>query len=343
MVAHGVGSTLSRFKIVGAIAAVAATIGLSTTAVLSQNRSQVRIDGSSTVFPITEAVAEEFQNEKGGAVNVTVGISGTGGGFEKFCAGETDISNASRPIRDSEIEKCAAAGIEFVELPVAYDALTVVVNSRNTWVNELTVEELKRIWQPEAEGTITRWNQVRPDFPDEPLALFGPGTDSGTFDYFTEAIVGESASSRADYTASEDDNVLVQGVTRNPNALGYFGFAYYEENSSRLKSVPIDNGSGAVAPSRETVEDGTYQPLSRPLFIYVNAQAANDRPEVQEFVEFYLSNPELAAEVGYVPLPSEAYTVAQSNFEDRKTGSVFVGRETIGVRIADLLRLEAGQ
>lgn len=343
MVAHGVRSTLSRFKVVGAIAAVAATIGLSTNAVLSQNRSQIRIDGSSTVFPITEAVAEEFQNSKGGAVNVTVGISGTGGGFEKFCAGETDISNASRPIRASEIEKCRAAGVEFIELPVAFDALTVVVNPRNSWVSSLTVEELKKIWEPAAQGRITRWNQVRPEFPNEPIALFGPGTDSGTFDYFTEAIVGETDSSRADYTASEDDNVLVQGVSRNPNALGYFGYAYYEENKTRVRSVPIDNGNGAVAPSPATVENGTYQPLSRPLFIYVSEKAANERPEVREFVEFYLSNPELISEVNYVPLPDEAYRLAQTNFNDRKTGSVFAGRDTIGVRIADLLRLEAGQ
>lgn len=329
---------LSR-KVMGAIAAVAA-VGLSATTVLSQGRSEIKVDGSSTVFPITEAVAEEFQNQNGGAVNVTVGISGTGGGIEKFCAGEIDVANASRPIKESEIEACKAKGIEFMELPVAYDALTIVVNSQNTWVDKLTVEELKKMWEPAAEGQVTKWNQVRANWPDQPLGLYGPGTDSGTFDYFTEAIVGKSGESRADYTASEDDNILVQGVTRDQNALGYFGFSYYEANKSRLKAVPVDAGNGGVTPSKETVENGTYQPLSRPLFIYVKADAAQ-RPEVQQFVEFYLNSPALVSEVGYVPLPSDAYTLAKENFQARKMGSVFSGREIVGVQISDLLRLEA--
>lgn len=338
MVANGVEGKLNRFTLLGIIGAVVATFA-SVPAVLSQGAATVKIDGSSTVFPITEAVAEEFQAENRG-VNVTVGISGTGGGFEKFCNGETDISNASRPIKQSEMDACKAAGIEYIELPVAYDALTVVVNPRNSWASDLTVEELKKIWAPEAQGQITNWNQVRSSFPDAPLKLFGPGTDSGTFDYFTEAVVGESGSSRADFTASEDDNVLVQGVSRDENALGYFGFAYYEQNRQRLKAVAIDGGDGPVAPDRETVENGTYQPLSRPLFIYVSKKSA-ERPEISNFVNYYLSSPELVAEVGYVPLPSEAYTVAQENFQDGKVGSVFAGRETVGVRIPDLLRLES--
>lgn len=340
MVANGVGGRLSRFTLLGLIGAVAATLA-TVPAVLSQGAATIRIDGSSTVFPITEAMAEDFQAQNRG-VNVTVGISGTGGGFEKFCNGETDISNASRPIKQSEMDACKAAGIEYIELPVAYDALTIVVNPRNTWASSLTVEELKKIWEPAAQGQITNWNQVRSSFPDAPLKLFGPGTDSGTFDYFTEAIVGEAQSSRADFTASEDDNVLVQGVSRDPNALGYFGFAYYEENRDRIKSVAVDNGDGPVAPTRTSVEDGTYQPLSRPLFIYVS-KAAAERSEVQNFISFYLESTDLVAEVGYVPLPSEAYTVAQENFESRKVGSVFAGRETVGVRIPELLRLEGVQ
>lgn len=339
MVANGVRG-ISRFTFLGIVGAVAATL-VSVPAVLSQGAATIKVDGSSTVYPITEAVAEDFQTQNRG-VNVTVGISGTGGGFERFCNGETDISNASRPIKASEIEACKTAGIDFVELPVAYDALTIVVNPRNTWASSLTVEELKKIWEPAAQGKITNWNQVRADFPDAPLKLFGPGTDSGTFDYFTEAVVGESKASRADYTASEDDNVLVQGVSRDANAIGYFGFAYYEANQQRLKAVPIDNGNGPVSPSRETVENGTYQPLSRPLFIYVSKKAA-ERPEVKSFVDYYLANTDLVAEVGYVPLPTEAYEVAQENFESLKVGSVFAGRETIGVRIPDLLRLEAAQ
>lgn len=340
MVANGVGGRWSQFTLLGLVGAVAATL-VSVPAVLSQGATTVKIDGSSTVFPITEAVAEDFQAQNRGT-QVTVGISGTGGGFEKFCNGETDISNASRPIKQSEIDKCKAAGIEFIELPIAYDALTVVVNPSNTWATSLTVEELKKIWEPAAQGKITNWNQVRSSFPNAPLKLFGPGTDSGTFDYFTEAIVGKSDESRADYTASEDDNVLVQGVSRDQNALGYFGFAYFEENAQRLKAVPIDNGSGPVLPSRENVENGTYQPLSRPLFIYVSKKAS-ERPEVRNFVNFYLTNTDLVTEVGYIPLPEEAYTVAQENFSNGKVGSVFAGRDTIGVRIPDLLRLEGVQ
>jgi phosphate transport system substrate-binding protein len=303
----------------------------------------VKIDGSSTVYPVTEAVAEEFQKAKRGAVKVTVGISGTGGGFKKFCRGETDISNASRPILKKEMEDCKAAGIEYYELPVAYDALTVMVNPKNNWVKSMTVAELKKIWEPAAQGKITKWNQVRPEWPDEPLKLFGAGADSGTFDYFTEAIVGKAKSSRGDFTASEDDNVLVQGIAGDRNALGFFGFAYYVENKSKLKAVPImaKDGAPAVEPSEKSVEDGTYQPLSRPIFIYVSAKALA-RPEVREFVEFYMKNaPALVKEVKYVQLPAKVYALNLEHLNKKKVGTVFHGEPEVGVKIEDLLKREA--
>nr|WP_290670570.1 PstS family phosphate ABC transporter substrate-binding protein [Ardenticatena sp.] len=299
----------------------------------------VLIDGSSTVFPVSEAVAEEFglQNPD---VRVSVGVSGTGGGFKKFCAGETDISDASRPIKQSEIEMCTENGIEFIELPVAFDGLTVVVNPQNDWATCMTVEDLKTIWEPSAQGVITKWSQVRPEWPDEPLSLYGPGTDSGTFDYFTDAIVGEEGASRGDYTASEDDNVLVQGVANDQYALGYFGFAYYVENQDKLKAVAIDGGDGCVEPSVETINNGTYQPLSRPIFIYVSTKAL-ERPEVEAFVNFYLDNAaELAEEVGYVGLPERAYELAKERVAKRITGSVFSGGSQVGVSIEDLLEIE---
>jgi phosphate transport system substrate-binding protein len=300
----------------------------------------ITIDGSSTVFPISEAVAEEFQ-KKYPQVKVTVGISGTGGGFKKFCNKEIDISDASRPIKDSEVEACQKSGREYIELPVAFDGLAVVVNPQNDWVDHLTVEELNLIWKPESQGVITRWNQVRPNWPDAPLNLYGAGTDSGTFDYFTEAINGKAGASRGDYTASEDDNVLVQGVAGDKNALGYFGLAYAIENKGRVKIVPIVNPKTGkpVEPNLETVNTGQYQPLSRPLFIYVARDQA-DRPEVQAFVEFYLDNAaELSQEVGYIPLPDEAYQLAKKRFQARKTGSVFKGVE-VGVSIEDVLKRE---
>lgn len=304
-----------------------------------QLSGEIKIDGSSTVYPISEAVAEEFQKAHPN-VKVVVGISGTGGGFKKFCAGETDISNASRPIKASEMETCQKNGIEFIELPVAYDALSVVVNPQNDWVACITVAELKKIWEPEAQGKITRWNQVNPQWPDAPLTLFGPGTDSGTFDYFTEAVVGKEDASRGDYTASEDDNVLVQGVANDKYALGYFGLAYYLENQDKLKALAIDNGKGCIAPSEQTVRDGTYQPLSRPLFIYVNRKAA-DRPEVEAFVRFYLTQgPALAKQVGYIPLPDTVYQLALQRFESRKVGTVFKGGSQVGVSMEDLLKAE---
>jgi phosphate transport system substrate-binding protein len=335
MVTNGV--KVSRFvKVLGAIAATVAAVGVPV-AVFSQTNRLIKIDGSSTVFPITEAMAEEFMKINRD-INVTVGISGTGGGFSKFCAGETDISNASRPIKQSEIDKCKAAGIEYIELPVAFDALTVVVNPRNNWVSSLTTAELKKIWEP--GSTVNNWSQVRSGFPNRTMRLYGPGTDSGTFDYFTEAINGKAGDSRSDYTASEDDNVLVQGVSQDEGALGYFGFAYYEENQNRLKAVSIDGGNGPVAPSRANVENNTYTPLSRPIFIYVSERAAQ-RPEVRQFVSFYLSSPQLVDEVGYIRLPQEGYTLARGLLERNQLGTRFANRNTVGVSIQELLRLEA--
>lgn len=342
MVVKGMKFKLNRLTLMSAIALTAATVGLSVPAVKSQSPSTIRIDGSSTVYPITEAVAEEFQKARRGT-RVTVGISGTGGGFKKFCRGETDISNASRPILAKEIAACKQAGIQYIELPVAYDALTVVVNPRNNWVSSMTVAELKKMWEPAAQGKITNWSQVRQGWPNAPLKLYGAGSDSGTFDYFTEAIVGKSKASRGDYTGSEDDNVLVQGVSRDRNALGYFGYAYYANNQSRLKAVAINGGRGPVLPSPQTVRNATYQPLSRPIFIYVSARSAN-RNEVKQFVDFYLkSAPRLVSEVRYIPLPAQAYTLANRHFQNRRVGTVFGGEEAVGLRIEQLLQREAKQ
>jgi phosphate transport system substrate-binding protein len=300
----------------------------------------IRIDGSSTVFPITEAMAEEFQKATGGRIRVTVGISGTGGGFQKFCSGETDIQDASRPIAAREINACRERGIEYVELPVAYDGLSIVVSPRNVLVDCLRVSELRQMWEPAAQGRLSRWSQVRPEWPNRPLRLYGPGTDSGSFDYFTAAIVGREKESRGDFTASEDDNALVQGISNDPDALGYFGYAYYVENQDKLKVVAIDaeNGASCVAPSPETVADGTYQPLSRPLFIYVKV-AAVDRPEVLEFVRFYL-NPKNAEsyveQVGFIALPERYYQQARQRLEAKQAGTVFGGRVQQGVTLDDL-------
>jgi len=302
----------------------------------------VKVDGSSTVYPVTEAVAEDFQKAKNQKIKVTVGISGTGGGFKKFCRNETDVSNASRPILKAEMADCAKAGIEYIELPVAFDALTVVINPKNSFIKQLTIAEMKKMWEPAAQGKVTRWNQVNPAWPDQPMKLFGPGADSGTFDYFTEAVVGKSKSSRGDFTASEDDNVLVTGVSRDVNGLGYFGFAYYVENKDKLKAVPIVNEKGqAVAPSMEAVEKGTYTPLARPIFIYVNTKSLA-KPEVKEFIEYYMKNgAKLAREVKYVPLPEIAYKTAWDHVQKGKKGTVFGGVAEVGVTIEELLRREA--
>jgi phosphate transport system substrate-binding protein len=301
----------------------------------------VKVDGSSTVFPVTEAVAEDFQKAKKGAVKVTVGISGTGGGFKKFCRGETDISNASRPISKSEMEECAKTGVRYLEMPVAFDALTVVVNPKSKLAS-ISIEDLKKMWEPAAQGKITSWNQVNPAFPDAPLKLFGAGADSGTFDYFTEAVTGKSKSSRGDFTASEDDNVLVQGVSRDVNALGFFGFAYYAENRDKLKGLAISwKGGKPVAPSEEAVLNGTYQPLSRPIFIYVN-EASLKKPEVREFVEYYNKHgAKLSKEVKYVPLPAKAYEYNLDVLAKGRVGTKFGGENKVGLTIEELMKLEA--
>lgn len=297
----------------------------------------VLVDGSSTVFPISEAMAEEFGKANPG-VAVTVGVSGTGGGFRKFCAGETDISGASRPITQEEIDLCAQAGIEYVELPIAFDGLSVVVNPDNEFAQCLTTDELRAMWEPSAQGTINNWSQIRADFPDQPLALFGPGTDSGTYDFFMDAI-GADGESRGDYTASEDDNVIVQGVSTESNGLGFFGYAYYAENSDRLKLVEIDGGDGCVAPSPETIGDGTYQPLSRPEFIYVKTTSLAENPAVKAFVDFYIdmANASLIDEVGYVSLPAELNAKVQERAASATTGSVFEGGSAVGKSLEDLL------
>lgn len=303
-------------------------------------RAIVMIDGSSTVYPITEAVAEDFQAMKKGEIRVTVGISGTGGGFKKFCRAEIDIANASRPIQKAEMEACKAAGIDYIELPVAYDALTIAINPKNTWSTTVTVAELKAMWEPSAQGKITKWNQINPAWPDEKIKLYGAGADSGTFDYFTEAIVGKAKSSRGDFTASEDDNVLVQGIASDKFSLGFFGFAYYIENQKKVSAAAVDNGKGGVIPSAEAVENGSYQPLSRPIFIYVNAKSL-DKPEIREFINFYMKNaPDLVKEVKFFPLPDEVYQLNLEHLEKRKIGTVFGGESKIDLRIEELLKLE---
>ena len=301
----------------------------------------VKIDGSSTVFPVTEAVAEEFQKAKKQSIKVTVGISGTGGGFKKFCRGETDISDASRPILKAEMEECRKLGIEYIELPVAFDALTVVINPKNTFIKQLTVAEMKKMWEPGSQGKVMKWKDVNAQWPDQPMKLFGPGADSGTFDYFTEAVVGKSKSSRGDFTASEDDNVLVQGVSRDVNGLGYFGYAYYVENKDKLKAVPIVNDKGqAVLPSMEAVIAGSYTPLARPIFIYVSTKSLA-KPEVKEFIEYYMKHGEkLSREVKYVPLPTQAYVLAWEHVVKMKKGTKFGGVAEVGVTIDELMKRE---
>lgn len=304
------------------------------------NAGTIRIDGSSTVYPITEAVAEDFQIAKRGKARVTVGISGTGGGFKKFCRGEVDITNASRPIMQKEMDNCKKAGIEYVEMPVAFDALTVVIHPKNNWSKTITVAELKKMWGPAAQNKINSWNQINPAWPNAKFKLYGAGADSGTFDYFTEAIVGKSKSSRGDFTASEDDNVLVQGVSRDKNGLAFFGFAYYVENRKKLNAVAIDAGNGGVLPSYETVANGTYQPLSRPIFIYVNVKAA-ERPEVRDLIDFYMTKGQaLVEEVKYFPLPKAVYSLNLENLDKKKVGTVFGGESKMGMKIEDVMKLE---
>ncbi|MEB3310659.1 MAG: PstS family phosphate ABC transporter substrate-binding protein [Snowella sp.] len=316
--------------------------GVAITSLLAGSKKQppspIQIDGSSTVFPITDAIAKEYNQTNNDDIQVKVGISGTTGGFKKFCEGETDINNASRPITPEEMEICNKAGVRFSELPIAFDALTVVVNPQNTWAKDITLEELKKMWEPSAQGKITNWKQIRASYPDKPLRLFGAGKDSGTYDYFNEVVIGDK-DSRTDYVASEDDNAIVQGVSQDPNALGYFGLSYYEEKQNQLKALGVDSGKGAILPSRETVEKAKYQPLSRPLFIYVNQQAAQDKPEVLAFVRFYLENAQrLVTSVGDIPLPNEAYHLNQIHFDTGKVGTVFEGKPQPDLTISELLR-----
>ena len=308
----------------------------------AQETQSIKIDGSSTVYPITKEIAAEYQASLKKPVEIEVKFSGTGGGFDKFCRGETDINNASRPIQLDEMEACNNSEVRYIELPVAFDALTVVVNPQNDWLDSITVEELDKIWSPDAEGKITSWNQVRDTFPDRPLNLYAPGKDSGTYDYFTEAIVGKAGSSRSDVTESEDDDVLVRGVSQDPNALGYFGLAYYEQKANQMKAVAIDSGNDAVLPSVETVEQAQYQPLSRPLFIYVNAASAQKNEALRQFIDFYLAQaPELVTEVGYVPLPEEAYHIDKVTFHQGEVGTVFEGQSQFNLTIPELLRKQA--
>ena len=314
---------------------LAGALFLSVVPGLRAEKNVIKIDGSSTVFPITEAVSEEFMKTE--ATQVTVGISGTGGGFKKFCRGETDISDASRPILRKEMDACLEAGIQYIELPIAFDALTVVINPKNTWAKTITVAELKKIWEPAAQGTIKTWKQVNAAWPDKPLKLYGPGADSGTFDYFTEAIVGKAKSSRGDFTASEDDNVLVQGVSNDEGGLGYFGLAYFLENKESLQAAAVDGGKGGVLPSMDTVKNGTYAPLSRPIFIYVSKKAAR-RPEVKRYVEFYIKEAStLVSEVKYVPLPAAEYTGVADRFQKGQTGTAFGGKAEVGVSMSEIL------
>ncbi len=308
---------------------------------VSKSQVVIKVDGSSTVYPITEAVAEEYQKANSD-VKVTVGIAGTGGGFKKFCAGETDLSDASRPIKAVEADECTTKAIEYIELPIGYDGLAIVVNPENTWLKDITVSELKKLWEPEAQKKITKWNQVNPAWPNEEIHLFGPGTDSGTFDYFTEKIVGTQGKSRGDYTASEDDNVLVQGVSSDKYALGYFGVAYYEQNKDKLKLVGVneEKGKGGMLPTYENVVKGAYHPLSRPLFVYVAIKSL-EKPEVKGFVDYYLANAaKLVKEVSYIALPDADYPLVVKRFESRKTGSIFSADAAKGLTVKEILELE---
>ncbi|MDJ0731393.1 MAG: PstS family phosphate ABC transporter substrate-binding protein [Crocosphaera sp.] len=306
----------------------------------------IKIDGSSTVFPITEIVLETYKSEATKQsikeLKIEGEFSGTGGGFKKFCTGETDINAASRPISTEEMATCNSNEIRYIELPIAFDAITVVVNPNNNWAKTLTVEQLKTIWEPAAQNKISQWNQVDSSYPNRPLTVYGPDQLSGTYDYFTKAIVGETGVSRQDYVNSKDDEVLATGVAQDTNAIGYFGFGYYQQHQDKLKAVAIDSGNGGVIPSVETVENEEYSPLSRPLFIYVNAKRAQENPALEVFVEYYLDKaPELVVEAGYIPLPADAYHLAKIHLQRFDVGSVFEGSPQIGLTISDLMRQPA--
>lgn len=306
----------------------------------------IKIDGSSTVYPITQKVLEHYKanppSQTLSDITINDNFSGTGGGFRKFCDGQTDINAASRPISKDEMAACNAKEIRYIELPIAFDALTVAVNTQNNWANDITVAELKKLWEPAAQGKIIRWNQIRPNWPNQPITLHGAGQDSGTFDYFTEAIVGQSGASRTDYNYSEDDQALVNAVKQDTNALGYFGYSYFDQNKDHVKALAIDNGNGAVLPSPQSVEAAQYQPLARPLFIYVNAKAAQDNLALEAFVKYYLDHaPQAVAEVGYIPLPEEGYHIAKVQFQKFEAGTVFDGQSQYNLTIGELLRKQA--
>jgi phosphate transport system substrate-binding protein len=305
-------------------------------------RPAVRIDGSSTVYPITAAIAKQFEADPNNRGQVEVSISGTTGGFEKFCAGKTDINNASRPILQAEMETCKKNGVKYMEFPIAFDALTVAVNPQNNWAKDITIAELKKMWEPAAQGKILRWNQIRPNWPNQPLKLYGAGDQSGTFDYFTEATVGKAKLSRKDYIASEDDDVLVSGISQSPDALGYFGFAYYQENRSKLRLLAVDSGNGPILPSIASVEKNQYQPFSRPLFIYVNLRSSSNRPALSKFVKLYINKAStVATAVGYIPLPDKVRDINYIHFNRGKTGTVFGGKARLNTKISDLLPKKA--
>ena len=317
----------------------AAAGATSASAMLGELSGDINVDGSSTVFPITEAMAEEFGYATDGNVKITVGVSGTGGGFNKFCTGEIHISDASRPIKQPEVDMCAENGIEYMELPVAIDGLSVAVNPANDFVECMTVDELNTLWSPEAEEVVEKWSQVRSGWPEEKVRLYGPGVDSGTFDYFTEVVNGEGGASRGDFLPSEDDNVLVTGISGDKGALGYFGYAYYSENADRLKLLSIDGGSGCITPTVETINNGTYSPLSRPLFIYVAAEALN-QPHVKAFVEYYLNaaNRSFISETGYIPFPDTIYGLVLNKFQGGKTGAAFGGDARMHGTVEEVLQ-----
>jgi phosphate transport system substrate-binding protein len=347
-------ATVKRFAtVLGMLAVTVSATAISNPSAHSQLLAQteeptkvttptIKIDGSSTVYPITQAIVKQFETDPSNKGQVEVKVSGTTGGFEKFCAGKTDINDASRPILLAEMETCKKNGVRYMEFPIAFDALTIAINPQNDWAKDITVAELKKLWEPAAQGKILRWNQVRAAWPDRPIKLFGAGDKSGTFDYFNEAIVGKSKATRKDYTPSEDDEALVEGISKDPNALGYFGYAYYQENQSRLKLLAVDNGKGAILPSTQTVERNQYQPLSRPLFIYVNLRSSANRQVLGKFVRLYINKVSTVVNsVGYVPLPERVRDINFINFNRGKTGTVFSGKARINSKISDLLPQKA--
>ncbi|NJP11313.1 MAG: PstS family phosphate ABC transporter substrate-binding protein [Leptolyngbyaceae cyanobacterium RU_5_1] len=308
----------------------------------SANSVSIKIDGSSTVYPISDAIAKEYLKTNGSKAQIDVQFSGTRAGFNKFCTGETDISDASRPILLRELEVCVKSGVAFIEIPIAFDALTIAVNPKNDWATDITIDELKTMWEPLADGKIKNWNQIRASYPNRPLKLWGAGKDSGTYEYFNEAVIGNPEASRSDYTGSEDDNAIAQGIEQDPGALGYLPYAYYEANQQRLKALAIDSGRGSVLPARQSVEKAEYQPFARPLFIYVNAKAAQEKPALKAFVEYYLTHAgRVSTTVGYIPLPAEGYRLATIQFTRGEIGTVFEGISQPNVTIAELLRRQA--